>query len=627
MVAGYAPWETPVTQIARLHHQLFENLRRSSMRRILLRPMLSLFAVALLLSAVGTTPAAALIRFDFEQPYFVHPGDGVRDFCVILSDSLYHIYYIHYPQDKLGSSAKQLGHAVSPDLRHWDILDSAILSGPDWWDAEDVWAPEVVYDDGSNRWAMLYTGVDSLKVQRACLAWSDDLYAWEKEAVSPVFEPDPALYWWDPTLEWSSFRDPFLFKNAGVWSMLSTAGQAAASDTNSRLGVIHLATSTNLVDWTEGGTVFTHDGSDGTPAWHDLESSQYFEIDGVHHLFFSEYDEVGSCHISATEFGTWSMSDRAVFDFGYAPEIDFFDPDVPVFSRYAMTLLPAFGFFQSVVRFDTLSFEPEHPTVQRAHPLDLNWPVRSGASGVGNPTFDDNPVQRGDPSVGLVGNSYFGSAEFYQGPLSQYGSPGAELGDSAEGNISSRVFTVEGDFIDFLISGGNYPQTCFIALVDSATDSILLSTTGNDDDLMTLHRWNVRPYQGMQVRIDIVDQEQGLGGHINIDEIIEISDPTTSIGVPSASGLKLIGAHPNPCNPSAVIRFELARAGNVRLEIFDMRGRRVFETEAPDLEAGPHDLRWQGRDSAGRTLPSGIYAYKLLLDGIPADAGRLTLVK
>lgn len=582
-----------------------------------------LFCLALLMPCA----ADALIRFDFEQAYFQHPGQGIRDFCVVRVDSLYHIFYIQYPQEKLGASSRELGHAVSPDLRHWEIRSTAIASGPDWWDAGAVWAPEVVFDDSAGRWAMLYTGVDSLNVQRACLAWSDDLDVWEKAPQSPVFSPDPAEYWWDPAEEWSAFRDPFIYRDGGLWTMLNTAGKASKADSTLRRGVVHRATSTDLVNWTEGGTVFTHDGADGTPAWHDIESTQYLEIDGIHHLFFSEYDVSGVCHIPSDTFGDWTMADRAIIDLGYAPEIDYFDPGVPVLSRYAMTMLPADGYFMSVVRFDTLSFTAPHPTVNRPEPLDRNWPVRSGSSPIGNPTFGENPVQRGEPPVGVVGNSYYGSAEFFQGPLSQYGSPGTRLGDSAEGSISSRVFTVEGDFIEFLIGGGDYPQTCYIALVDAATDSILLRASGNGQDVMIPHSWNVRPYQGRQVRIDIVDAEQGLGGHINIDEIVEISDPFTAVQPPASPDLKLTGAHPNPFNPVTEIGFVLSRAGDVGLEIFDIRGRAVFRSIAAGLAAGPGSLNWSGRDDAGRGLPSGVYAYKLSLDGRPAGSGRLTLVK
>ncbi len=71
---------------------------------------------------------------------------------------------------------------------------------------------------------MGYTGVDSLKIQRPCIAYSTDLFHWSKEPSNPVFEPDTLTYFWHPEVAWSSYRDPFLYFEDGEWHMLSTAG-------------------------------------------------------------------------------------------------------------------------------------------------------------------------------------------------------------------------------------------------------------------------------------------------------------------------------------------------------------------------------------------------------------------
>ncbi len=73
----------------------------------------------------------------------------------------------------------------------------------------------------------------------------------------------------------------------------------------------------------------------------------------------------------------------------------------------------------------------------------------------------------------------------------------------------------------------------------------------------------------------------------------------------------LHGNYPNPFNPSTQIVFELPAAQNVRLTVYDIRGREVTRLVAGQLEAGVHQIPWQGQDDHGRAAPSGIYLYRL----------------
>lgn len=75
----------------------------------------------------------------------------------------------------------------------------------------------------------------------------------------------------------------------------------------------------------------------------------------------------------------------------------------------------------------------------------------------------------------------------------------------------------------------------------------------------------------------------------------------------STSGRVFGAAYPNPFNPKVTIPFSLDRAGRVRAEIFDLRGRRVALLADEAFAAGFHQLQWQGRDDRGAALSSGIY--------------------
>jgi len=73
---------------------------------------------------------------------------------------------------------------------------------------------------------------------------------------------------------------------------------------------------------------------------------------------------------------------------------------------------------------------------------------------------------------------------------------------------------------------------------------------------------------------------------------------------------------PNPFNPRTEVHFELPRAGQVRLSVFDVGGRRVDVLLNDYLEAGPHSTSWDGRCSDGRMAPGGSYLFRLMGPGV-----------
>jgi hypothetical protein len=83
---------------------------------------------------------------------------------------------------------------------------------------------------------------------------------------------------------------------------------------------------------------------------------------------------------------------------------------------------------------------------------------------------------------------------------------------------------------------------------------------------------------------------------------------------------------PNPFNPRTELRFELRDAGRTRLTIFDARGMLVRRLVDATLGAGPHVRTWDGRDDAGRAVPSGTYLYRLESGG-EVQARKMLLMR
>lgn len=68
---------------------------------------------------------------------------------------------------------------------------------------------------------------------------------------------------------------------------------------------------------------------------------------------------------------------------------------------------------------------------------------------------------------------------------------------------------------------------------------------------------------------------------------------------------------PNPFNPGTQIRYRLFDSGFVQCSIFDLQGRRVKHLLGKQQNAGLHSLTWDGRNSHGQKVESGIYLLRL----------------
>jgi hypothetical protein len=84
---------------------------------------------------------------------------------------------------------------------------------------------------------------------------------------------------------------------------------------------------------------------------------------------------------------------------------------------------------------------------------------------------------------------------------------------------------------------------------------------------------------------------------------------------PETFELAFRGASPNPMRDATQIEFTLSRPGPVRLEIFDLRGRRLRQLTDASLEAGRHVVGWNGCTDAGASVPTGMCWAKLTAEG------------
>ena len=96
----------------------------------------------------------------------------------------------------------------------------------------------------------------------------------------------------------------------------------------------------------------------------------------------------------------------------------------------------------------------------------------------------------------------------------------------------------------------------------------------------------------------------------------------------AATPTRLSAPYPNPFNPSVKLPFILEDDSRVKLLVYDVAGRLVRNLIGSQrLRAGEHSYAWNGTDDSGHPVASGSYYYQLEVDGAPAGARALILIR
>ena len=84
--------------------------------------------------------------------------------------------------------------------------------------------------------------------------------------------------------------------------------------------------------------------------------------------------------------------------------------------------------------------------------------------------------------------------------------------------------------------------------------------------------------------------------------------------------------YPNPFNLSTMIKFGLPVAGRVDLSIYNVVGQKVVTLVDEDYEAGHHLVSWNGLNTKGQPVSSGIYFFRIKSEEF-VDIRKMLLLK
>ncbi|MCK4957213.1 MAG: T9SS type A sorting domain-containing protein, partial [Candidatus Cloacimonetes bacterium] len=89
-----------------------------------------------------------------------------------------------------------------------------------------------------------------------------------------------------------------------------------------------------------------------------------------------------------------------------------------------------------------------------------------------------------------------------------------------------------------------------------------------------------------------------------------------------------LGNYPNPFNPTTTIKFETKNSHELtQVVVFNVKGQKVKTLVNSKLNAGNHSVVWNGKDDNNSSVSSGIFFYKLNVDGKTVASNKMLLIK
>jgi len=95
---------------------------------------------------------------------------------------------------------------------------------------------------------------------------------------------------------------------------------------------------------------------------------------------------------------------------------------------------------------------------------------------------------------------------------------------------------------------------------------------------------------------------------------------------PAPAKIALHAVYPNPFNPTVTVTFELDRRREVRVVIFDVKGRRIREVFVGTKDAGLQRVTWDATDNVGKRVSSGVYFLEVQSDDW-RDSRKIIMLK
>ena len=147
--------------------------------------------------------------------------------------------------------------------------------------------------------------------------------------------------------------------------------------------------------------------------------------------------------------------------------------------------------------------------------------------------------------------------------------------------------------------------------------------TVTEDSLMLTAPASVYSYGTDQQRELYICCSDGKIYRFNKSDLVGVNSNVSEI--PASYSLEQ--NYPNPFNPSTNIKYSVSELSKVRLAIYDANGKEINTLVNTNQLAGEYNIRWNGKDGSGNSVPSGVYFYTLTAGSNFSQTKKMLLVK
>ena len=111
---------------------------------------------------------------------------------------------------------------------------------------------------------------------------------------------------------------------------------------------------------------------------------------------------------------------------------------------------------------------------------------------------------------------------------------------------------------------------------------------------------------------------------MRVPDITGVEEPSDH-GDLLPDAFRLFQNHPNPFNPSTQIAYNVPHGTDVILSVYNILGQQVRTLVDSYKSAGHHTVEWDGSDSHGDAVASGVYFYRLITPDVSLSRKMLLL--
>ena len=119
----------------------------------------------------------------------------------------------------------------------------------------------------------------------------------------------------------------------------------------------------------------------------------------------------------------------------------------------------------------------------------------------------------------------------------------------------------------------------------------------------------------------------------SVTKMVLVTPVTPPVAIEEGDGIaqypteyQLSQNFPNPFNPATTIQFSCPKTGWVRLDVYNILGKRVTTLVDGIHQGGTYDVSWKAVDDHGQPVASGVYIYTLMTNDTRIS-GKMLLIR